>query len=136
MNSGGWFEEQQEVLSDINITPLVDVSLVLLIIFMITAPMMVQGADVNLPRTQRMNSLDQSQIIVTVRADGEVLLNGEAVGIDGLEPRLSPLATPGRSVLFHGDEAVNYGVVMEVMAILQRLEVDIGLVTEPIPQTR
>lgn len=134
--SGRWFEEQERILSDINITPLVDVALVLLIIFMITAPMMVQGADVELPRTQRMETLPDSQLIVTVNAEGAVFVNGDEIALEDLEARLSPLITPGRPVLFHGDAKVAYGTVMQVMAIMQRAQADIGLVTEPIPERR
>jgi biopolymer transport protein TolR len=134
--NGSWFEEKERILSDINITPLVDVALVLLIIFMITAPMMVQGADVQLPRTQRMETLPESQLIVAVSESGVVSVNGEPVSLEDLEGRLSPLITPGRPVLFHGDERVAYGTVMQVMAIMQRLQADIGLVTEPIPERR
>lgn len=134
--NGGWFREGDRILSDINITPLVDVSLVLLIIFMITAPMMVQGADVRLPRTQRMETLPDSQIIVSVRADGGVLVNGEPVAMEDFEARISPLITEGRPVHFHGDAEAFYGRAMEVMAVLQRLGADIGLVIEPIPERR
>lgn len=133
MSGGPWFEEQEQILSEINITPLVDVSLVLLIIFMITAPMMVQGADVSLPQTRPMDTLEQTQLIISVTADGEVLVDGDAVEREDLEATLSPRVTPGRSVLFHGDERAAYGAVMQVMAVLQRLGADIGLVTEPIP---
>ena len=134
--NGNWFDDEEQILSDINITPLVDVSLVLLIIFMITAPMMVQGADVQLPRTERMEQLPQTQLIVAVDAEGQVTINGEPVPLAELEPRLSPRVTEGRTVLFHGDEQVAYGTVMQVMAVLQRLGADIGLVTEPIPEGR
>lgn len=131
-----WFDDNERILSDINITPLVDVSLVLLIIFMITAPMMVQGADVRLPRTQRMDTLPESQIIVALTSDGRILLDGVVVLFEDLEARLSPRITPGRTVLFHGDEHGEYGAAMRVMAVLQRLGADIGLVTEPIPESR
>ncbi len=131
-----WFDDGDRILSDINITPLVDVSLVLLIIFMITAPMMVQGADVQLPRTQPMETLPQSQLIVSVTADGEVLINGRTVPWQEFEARVSPLITPGRRVLLHGDTAARYGRIMEVMAILHALGADIGAVTEPIPSGR
>lgn len=131
-----WFEEDSRILSEINITPLVDVALVLLIIFMITAPMMVQGADVRLPRTQRMDTLPQTSLIVSLDADGSVRVNGEPVPMEDLEPRVSALVTEGRPILFHGDDSVDYGAVMQVIATLQRLGGDIGLVTEPIPTER
>ncbi len=134
--NGNWFEEDDRILSDINITPLVDVSLVLLIIFMITAPMMVQGADVRLPETRPMQTLPDSQVIISVTADAQVMINGETVAFEDFEARVSPLVTPGRSVMVHGDTDAAYGAVMNVLAVLQAVGANINLVTDPIPQRR
>lgn len=134
--NGGWFQEQDRIMAEINITPLVDVALVLLIIFMITAPMMVQGADVRLPETRPMDTLPDSQVVVALTADGRILLNGEEVALEDFEARVSPLVTPGRTVHFHGDTEAAYGSAMAVMAILQRLQANVGLVIEPIPERR
>ena len=131
MNGSGWFESEDRILSDINITPLVDVALVLLIIFMITAPMMVQGADVRLPQTQQMDMLPESSLTVSVQSDREIRINNEPVTYAELEARLSPLITPGRSVQFRGDGAVDYQIVMQVMAVIRNLGGSVGLVIDP-----
>ncbi len=131
--TGGWFDDDNRTLSDINVTPLVDVALVLLVAFMITAPMMVQGANVQLPRTIRMDSLPQDQIVITVTEEGQVQLNGEAVALEELERRISPLVTEGRLVLVYGDENAPYGMVMRATAVAHSLGANIGLPTEPIP---
>ena len=129
---GSWFDHDNSPLSDINVTPLVDVSLVLLIVFMITAPMMVQGANVQLPRTAPMDTLTQDQIVISITAEGQLQLNEDAIPFEELEARLSPLVTPGRRVLVYADEAVTHGLVMQVIAIAHGLEADIGIPTEPI----
>ncbi len=129
-----WFEEDDRILSEINVTPLVDVALVLLIVFMITAPMMIQGAEVRLPQTQIMDSLPQEQIFISVTDQGQILVNGDALPLEELEARLSPRVTPGRTVLLYGDRAGEYGRVVAVIEVLWSLGADIGLVTEPIPR--
>ncbi len=129
-----WFKEDDRILSEINVTPLVDVALVLLIVFMITAPMMIQGAKVRLPRTQIMDSLPQEQIFISVTDQGQILVNGDAVPLEELEARLSPRITPGRTILLYGDRAGEYGRVVAVIEVLWSLGADIGLVTEPVPR--
>ena len=129
-----WFKEDDRILSDINVTPLVDVALVLLIVFMITAPMMIQGAEVRLPQTQVMDSLPQDQIFISVTDQGQILVNGDAVPLEELEARLSPRITPGRTILLYGDRAGEYGRVVAVIEVLWSLGADIGLVTEPVPR--
>ena len=129
-----WFKEDDRILSEINVTPLVDVALVLLIVFMITAPMMIQGAQVRLPQTQVMDSLPQDQIFISVTDQGQILVNGDAVPLEELEARLSPRITPGRTILLYGDRAGEYGRVVAVIEVLWSLGADIGLVTEPVPR--
>jgi len=129
-----WFKEDDRILSEINVTPLVDVALVLLIVFMITAPMMIQGAEVRLPQTQVMDSLPQEQIFISVTDQGQILVNGDAVPLEELEARLSPRITPGRTILLYGDRAGEYGRVVAVIEVLWSLGADIGLVTEPVPR--
>ena len=129
-----WFKEDDRILSEINVTPLVDVALVLLIVFMITAPMMIQGAEVRLPQTQVMDSLPQDQIFISVTDQGQILVNGDAVPLEELEARLSPRITPGRTILLYGDRAGEYGRVVAVIEVLWSLGADIGLVTEPVPR--
>ena len=135
--NGRWFDDEDRILSEINITPLVDVALVLLIIFMITAPMMVQGADVRLPETRPMDSLPADGLYITVDAAGTIYVNRTAVDIEDLEARLSTMATPGRTAYLRADRTLQYGLVMRVLGHMRRAGlVNLGMVTEPIPEDR
>ncbi len=132
----GWFHDDEEGLAEINITPLVDVALVLLIIFMITAPMLVQGASVDLPRTQAMSKLPSGNVFVTVDVNGDVYMNDIETPLElaDLEERLVPFIELGQSVYLRGDKATNYGRIMEVMdAIISAGLENVNLVTTPIP---
>ncbi len=132
----GWFHDDEEGLAEINITPLVDVALVLLIIFMITAPMMVQGASVDLPQTQPINKLPRGNVFVTVEENGDVYMNDieTPLELDDLEERLVPFIELGQSVYLQGDTATNYGRIMEVIAAIISAGLDnVNLVTTPLP---
>ncbi len=132
----GWFHDDEDGLSELNITPLVDVALVLLIIFMITAPMLVQGANVNLPQTRPMNRLPSGNVFLTVTAEGDVFMNDDpdALELDDLETRLVPLVEIGQSVFIQGDVEVRYGRVLEVMdAVIGAGLEAVNLVTQPRP---
>lgn len=132
----GWFHDDEEGLTEINITPLVDVSLVLLIIFMITAPMLVQGASVDLPRTRAMNKLPSGNVFVTVDENGDIYLNDidTPLELTDLEERLIPFIELGQSVYLRGDKATNYGRIMEVMDAITSAGLDnVNLVTTPVP---
>ncbi len=132
----GWFHDDEEGLAEINITPLVDVALVLLIIFMITAPMMVQGASVDLPQTQPINKLPSGNVFVTVEENGDVYMNDieTPLELDDLEERLVPFIELGQSVYLQGDTATNYGRIMEVIAAIISAGLDnVNLVTTPLP---
>lgn len=134
-------------ISDINVVPFIDVMLVLLVIFMITAPLLTQGVKVNLPQTQaKALSEDQKQpIIVTVDAAGNFYLNlADKPNQPVTERTLSSLAgkllagqTGGgeqRPVLVRGDKNSNYGKVMEAMVVLQQAGAkSVGLITQPLP---
>ena len=133
----GWFDEDDRFLSEINITPLVDVALVLLIIFMITAPMMVQGAEVRLPQTRRMESLPADGLFITVDAEGQTYINRSAVDLDDLVARLSPMATLDRPLYLRADRELDFGTVMHVLERIRRAgPFNVGLVVEPIPEGR
>lgn len=131
----GWFHEDEDGLSELNITPLVDVALVLLIIFMITAPMMVQGANVNLPKTRPMSQLPTGNIFLTVNADFEIFMNDDenAVALTDLEDRIYPLAQLGQSVYLRADESISYGQLMQVMDAATAAGATINLVSEIAP---
>ena len=129
-----WFEDAEGSFSEINITPLVDVALVLLLIFMITAPMLLQGAEVRLPQTRPMTSLPTDGLVVTVDKEGRVFIDRDEVPFDDLVVRLSPLVTPGRVAYLRADDALSYGTVIQVLERIRRAGIfDVGLVVETIP---
>ncbi|SMC41500.1 protein TolR [Rhizobium sp. RU36D] len=119
--------------SEINVTPLVDVMLVLLIIFMVAAPMMTVGVPIDLPETQAkaMNS-DTQPITISVNPAGEIYLQETAILIDDVVPKLEAIATTGYNerIYVRGDTAAAYGTVMKVMARISAAGFkNIGLVT-------
>jgi biopolymer transport protein TolR len=123
-------------LSEINVVPLVDVVLVLLIIFMITAPLLYRGIDIQLP-TSRTNTIEPTErLVVTVEKDGAVYLNKEKVPETGLEAAFATARArnPEVSVYLRADSGVPYGLVVGVMDAVKRAGISqLGMVTEPIP---
>jgi len=126
-------------LAEINITPLVDVMLVLLIIFIVTSPMLVQGLQVELPRqaTGPLKQKGPEPIVLTLTRDRLVLVGDQPVHPKLLAQRLGPLLAGGpRPVYLKGDQQLPYGFVIDVLATLNRMGVEeIGMVTVP-PETR
>jgi biopolymer transport protein TolR len=105
-------------LSEINVTPLVDVMLVLLIIFMVAAPLMTVGVPVNLPKTAAAKvSQSKQPVVISIDAQGQPFLDQEPLTPDGMMPKLKALASadPAQVVLVRGDRAVPYGRIVEVM---------------------
>jgi biopolymer transport protein TolR len=130
----------RRMMSDINVVPYIDVMLVLLVVFMITAPMMTQGIQVNLPETSSAPvSDDQEPVVVTVRKDGRYHINvgerqQESARLETVKGHVLRIMKnqPGTLFLVEGDRAVPYGKVIELMSSLQGAGVDkVGLVTEP-----
>lgn len=123
-------------LSEINVTPMVDVFLVLLIIFMVTAPLLQQGIDVQLPReTSKALKTEQQPIVVTVTKKRRMYLNRKRVTLEGLERqlRLVARARPDEVVFLRADRNVAYGAVIEAMAAVRRAGIErLGMVTQPI----
>ena len=110
--------DRRNLVSEINVTPFVDVMLVLLIIFMVTAPMMTQGVDVELPETQSVESLptDNENMILSLQADGTIYLDEYKVPIDELEAKVALLVKEQKKQLFlKADKNVPYGTVMAIM---------------------
>ena len=133
--SGG----NRRYLAEINVTPLVDVMLVLLIIFMVTAPMMTKGLDVKLPETTA-KALPQKKkhVVITVNSQGGVFVGNEKIAPELLRQRLSELVRQGRAgqVLLRADRSVRYGEVARVMAAIREAGIkDMGLVTAPSSET-
>ncbi len=106
------------MVSEINVTPFVDVMLVLLIIFMVTAPMLTVGVPVDLPKTQaRTLQQDKEPLIISVNAKGEIFLQEQKLELDALAPRLMAItnANPEARIFVRADQALNYGRMLQVM---------------------
>ncbi len=122
----------RRVLSEINVTPLVDVMLVLLVIFMVTAPMLQRGTDVQLPQAQHSDVKEQERLTLTLTREGRIFLNNEEVPKAALLERLIAV-TKGRerTVQFRGDSQVSYGLVIEIMDTLKGAGIEtVGMITE------
>ncbi len=119
------------MLGEINVTPLVDVVLVLLLVFMVTAPMMSRGIDVSLPVANQPQIQQEDRITVSIRADGRVFVADQPVHIALLEDRLRGLTSgsPDSVVYLRADEGLRYGDVIRVVDVIKRAGIDrIGFV--------
>jgi len=122
-------------LAEINVTPLVDVMLVLLIIFMISAPLMQQGVQVDLPKANA-GSLNEvpDQVVLVVSKSKQLLINGKEIASGTLRARLQAIsnAKPNIEVFIQADQGIPYGFVAQVMAEVKKAKIHrVGLVTEP-----
>jgi len=135
------FEDQGGgTISNINVTPLVDVMLVLLVIFMVTAPILQQGVNINLPKVKATALTgEEQQLVVAVNRQGEVYLNDTPTTLTELGPKLQAILRlrPDRQVFLRADQNVKYGEVMRVIATVKGAGVErLGMVTEPPPDQR
>ncbi len=108
-------------MSDINVTPLVDVMLVLLVIFMLTAPMLTVGVPVDLPKTKASNLNEKGEpITLSLNKDGDLFLQETKIDLENLVPKLQAImdAKPGTRIFVRGDQGLAYGRVMELMGRL------------------
>lgn len=126
-------------MADINVTPLVDVMLVLLIIFMVTAPMLQTGIDVNLPRV-KAKSVDvaEEKLVLTVNHAKQIFINRRRISLSELGIKLGSIiaARSDREIYLRADKDVPYGFVVQVMAEVRKSGVDkLGMITEP-PEER
>ncbi len=130
----------KRLMADINVTPLVDVMLVLLIIFMVTAPMMTEGLEVNLPETTaKALRQDDKPIVITIKKNGRIGIDKIKGDRKLLRQELSKLAThdTGKTILIKADKKVEYGLVVQVMADIKRAGFDnLGMVTIPVEKKR
>jgi biopolymer transport protein TolR len=121
-------------MAEINVTPFVDVMLVLLIVFMVTAPLLTVGVPVDLPQTRaKPLGQDREPLAVTIDKNGNIFLQNTAIGFDELVPKLKAIAENGydQRIFVRGDETVDYGKVMQVMGLLNAAGFTrIGLVTD------
>ncbi|CAG1772038.1 Biopolymer transport protein ExbD [uncultured bacterium] len=115
--------ESDDVMSEINITPLVDVMLVLLVAFIVTAPLLNNAIKVNLPKTAATQPPEQKKpVTISVNAEGQVFIDKQSVSQDGLESELKKRQQANPDQVYHlsSDEAVKYGSVAKVMASIER----------------
>lgn len=139
-NNGG----RHTVLSEINVTPFVDVMLVLLVIFMVTTPILYQGVNVNLPKTDSrpMPALDrEGKVVVTLNSDGVIFIEKEEYSLSDLRIEIRKLISEKgkdvreENVFLRADRSVPYGTVVEVMSEIRNAGVTkLGLITEPVPK--
>lgn len=124
------------LMSDINVTPFVDVMLVLLVIFMVTAPMMLQGVEVDLPETTSQPLASKKEnLIISINNKNQVFINDFQVTLDFLQEKLKKIleGRENREVYLRADKEISYGFVVRVMSELKGAGVEnLGMVTEPI----
>ena len=122
-------EKRRQALSEINVTPFVDVMLVLLIIFMVTAPLLQQGIDVNLPQAKGKELTPTERVVITIKKDGKIYLNKTGTSINELKSKHASMSD--RDVFLKADKDVPYGIVIEVMGELREIGIEkLGMVTE------
>jgi biopolymer transport protein TolR len=128
-------ENQKRFMSDINVTPFVDVMLVLLIIFMVTAPLMIQGVEVTLPQTTAKEiKTPEDPLILTVNKEGEISLERHIIELEDLEAKLKTISEyrTDKEVLLRADKDLPYGFVLKVVAAAKKAGIEkLGMITEP-----
>jgi len=137
MTSGG---NHSSLMSDINVTPFVDVMLVLLIIFMVTAPMMMEGVNVSLPEaTAKPLVSEKKPLIVNIDSENRIFINDFKVTVDGLGEKLNKIldGRKDREVYLKADKDISYGMVVRVMSEIKGAGVEkLGMVTIPISEEK
>ena len=132
MISGG---KNSDLMSDINVTPFVDVMLVLLIIFMVTAPMMIQGLDVDLPEaTAKPLDSEKEHLVITINKEQQIYINDYQVTVESLRDKLIKIiqGRKDRDVYLKADRSIPYGIVVQVMAEIKAAGVEqLGMITDP-----
>lgn len=140
MRNGRKRNSEGKLLAEINVTPLVDVVLVLLIIFMVTAPMLQMGIDVNLPRVESKSiDVSEEKLILTINGSKEIFINKNKTSINELGTKLESIFANriDREVFMRADKNVPYGFVVEVMSAIRKAGVDkLGMITEPPEELR
>jgi biopolymer transport protein TolR len=135
MNGGnGNGRSRYKPMSEINVTPMVDVMLVLLVIFMVAAPLLTVGVPVDLPQTKAPAITEQKEpLVITVNSEGKLFLQNAAIEDEELVPRLQAITknNPEADIYVRGDRAINYGRVMEVMGMVSAAGfTKVSLITE------
>lgn len=125
-------EERYRILAEVNMTPMVDAMMVILIIFMLTAPMMQGGIEVQLPKAQARQVDVESGIVITITIEGRIFVNELEVSLGEVEQTLSRIKQYGRErpVFVKADKDLSYGLVLEVISYVKRAGIfNIGLIT-------
>jgi len=128
----------QSSLSDINVTPFVDVVLVLLVMFMVTAPILQSGIEVNVPKTRTVKEITEERLVITIDKDQRVYLGNDPVNINEIAARLhAKIRHPeGQSIFIRSDENVPFGAFATVMDAVKRTGItNVSIVTQPIERT-
>ncbi|MDH3504055.1 MAG: biopolymer transporter ExbD [Nitrospirota bacterium] len=128
----------RQFLSEINVIPLVDVVLVLLVIFMVTAPMLHRGLDINLPTTTANNIKAEERLVVTIQRDHTLSLGNDTISLVGLRAKLqeAKASNPLISVYLRADQTVPYGTVVQVMDEVKGAKIErLGMITGPKTET-
>jgi len=129
------WDKEAEPMGEINVTPMVDVMLVLLIIFMVTAPLLTQGVNVNLPQADSPPMQQNTEpLVLTVKRDGRIFLQRQEIKLSQLAPRIEAIRKqkPGLPVFIRGDARTPYENVARVLGTLEAAKIQkVGLVTEP-----
>ncbi len=129
----------QTSLSDINVTPFVDVLLVLLVIFMLTAPVLQSGIELDVPKTRTVREISQERLVVSIDRGERLYLGNDAVNIHELGPKLKEKlgAKRGQSIFLRADQRVSFGTVALVVDELRQSGIEqISMVTEPLRGSR
>ncbi len=130
---------RRRFLAEINIIPLVDVVLVLLIIFMVTAPMLYRGMDITLPTSQSNTIRPDERLVLTIERDQKMYLDKDQLSLEQLEFKLKQAKQHNAnvSIYLRADQAVPYGTVVRVMDQIKRAGIEkLGMVTDPVPGAR
>ncbi len=124
--------KDRTALSEINVTPLVDVMLVLLIIFMVTAPLLKQGIDVDIPKAKGSTFTKEERLTITIKKDGSLYLNKKKVTQNELVKKLKAVKNVNPNVFLEADTDVSYGKVVEIMGEIKAVGIEkLGMITQP-----
>lgn len=119
-------------LSEINVTPFVDVMLVLLVIFMVTAPLLQQGIDVNLPKAKGRDLPPEERITLIIKKNGAIYMNENPVSVGEMRRKLEAISKLNPNVFLKADKDVSYGFVVEIMSEIKEAGIEkLGMITEP-----
>jgi len=131
--------QKRSFMAEINVVPLVDVVLVLLTIFMVTAPLLYRGIDINLPRSATNTIQPEERVVITVEKNQQIFVDKDRVTVDRVEPLLETIKqrNPAITVYLRADREVPYGLIVQVMDAIKRVGINkLGMVTEPLTERR